>query len=182
MKRSTPGQQAGGPPIPGEAFARRCIARSAASAGALLIALALAVPAPAVAAATVPVTTVYDPWVRPAAAGATTRAFFEIGSSMDATLAEVRSPVAPVRLFDGTKDVGSLPLHAGTSVTMRAQGPHLVIGPLRAALARGERVPLVLVVRDAAGRAQENPVQAEVRLRSALEDERRSHGGAHAAH
>ena len=49
-------------------------------------------------------------------------------------------------------------------------------------LARGERVPLVLMVRDGTGRVQEIAVQAEVRLRSALEDERRSHASAHAAH
>jgi len=43
-------------------------------------------------------------------------------------------------------------------------------------------VPLVLMVRDGTGRVQEIAVQAEVRLRSALEDERRSHASAHAAH
>ena len=183
MKRSTSGQQAVGPCIPGRRFDRRRLARPAAGRRAvLLVALALAVPPQSAAAATIPVTTVSDPWVRPAPAGATTRAFLEIGSSVDATLVEVRSPVAPVRLVDGTRDAASVALHPGTPLRMRAAGPHLVIGPVRTALLRGERVPLVLVVRDAVGRTQDIAVQAEVRLRSVVEDERRSHGGAHAPH
>jgi len=185
MERSTSGQQAVAARIPGRRLDRRRRAPSRTwSTAVLLVALALGTPLPqrSVAAVTIPVTTISDPWVRPAPAGGTTRAFLEIGSSVDATLVEVRSPVAAVRIVDGKKEVASLAVHAGTPLTLRAAGPHLVIGPLRAALARGERVPLVLVVRDAAGRAQEIAVQAEVRLRSALDDERRSHGGAHAPH
>jgi len=187
MERSTSGQQAVGARIPGGRFdRRRCVRLAASRTAVLLVALAVTAPLPlavrSAAAASIPVTTVSDPWVRPARAGATTRAFLEIGSSVDATLVEVRSPVAPVRLVDGRKDVASLALHAGSPLTMHAAGPHLAIGPLRTALARGERVPLVLVVHDAAGRTQDIAVQAEVRLRSAIEDERRSHGGAHAPH
>ena len=183
MERSTSGQQAVGPRIPARRVDRRPLARPAAWSTALLfVALALAMPLRSAAAATIPVTKVSDPWVRPAPAGVTTRAFLELGSFVDATLVEVRSPVAPVRMIDGAKDVASLAVQAATALTMRAAGPHLVIGPLRAALVRGERVPLVLVVRDADGRAQELAVRAEVRLRSTVEDERRSHGGAHAPH
>jgi len=39
----------------------------------------------------------------------------------------------------------------------------------------GERVPLTLVLRDAAGRRSELAVSAEVRIRSPQDDERRPH-------
>jgi copper(I)-binding protein len=138
---------------------------------ALLAALAGAAPA-------IPVVTVSGPWVLPADARGQARAFVDVGSSVDATLEAVRSPLAPVQMMNGSRPVSSLPLPAGKVVAMQRGGAHLLLGPLRAPLRLGSAVPLVFVVRNAQGQAQEIPVQAEVRLRSALEDERRAHGGA----
>ena len=126
--------------------------------------------------ATVPVTTVSDPWVLPVAARGTTRAFLVLGSSTDATLVGARSALAEVSLMQGKRSVDEIAVRAGEPVAMSANGIHLRLRGVTRTLALGERVPLSIVLRDATGRVQEVPVSAEVRRRSAIEDEKRAHG------
>ena len=139
------------------------------------VALALLGLAP-LAADALGVVTVSQPWVRPAGAHAATPAYLVLGSSEAATLVAVRSPLGEVALMRGAARIGELALPAGAPLAMSAQGPHLLLRGLARSLARGERVPLTLVLRDAAGAVQEIDVSAEVRLRSPIDDERRAHG------
>ena len=142
----------------------------------LLLALTLA-PALVLAAGVV---TVNQPWVRPAAARATTPVYVVLGSSEAATLTAARSPFGAVALMRGKVAVDTIAIPAGTPLAMTAQGAHLEIRELTRSLAPGGRVPLTLTLRDAAGAARDIDVDAEVRLRSPLDDERRGHGHSHA--
>jgi copper(I)-binding protein len=135
----------------------------------LLILLAL-LPAGSFAA----VISVNEPWLRPAAAGASTEAFMEVAVSQDATLIDVRTPVAAhVALAQG-KDWRSppfaLPLPAQQPLLMEGRGTRLVLGRVQRSLKRGDRVPLTLVLRYADGSTQDVPVDAEVRVRSPSQD------------
>jgi copper(I)-binding protein len=126
------------------------------------------------------VVTVADPWVRPAPAHAATAVFLVLGSSADATLVSARSTVGEVALMRGKTRVAAIVLPAGQRVAMSERGAHLSLPRVNRRLALGERVTLTLTLRDAQGRVREIPVDAEVRHRSAIEDERREHHGQHA--
>jgi hypothetical protein len=145
--------------------------------GVLILAFAGLFSCPALSAGVV---TVNQPWVRPAAARATTPAYLVLGSSEAATLVAARSPLGEVALMRGKARVEEIALTPGTPLAMTAQGPHLSIRSLAKPLALGARVPLTLVLRDAAGATRDVDVDAEVRLRSPIDDERRAHGHAHA--
>jgi copper(I)-binding protein len=125
------------------------------------------------------VVTVNQPWVRPAAAHATTPVYFVLGSSEAASLVAARSPLGVVVLMRGKAIVDAIPIAAGAPLAMSAQGPHLAIRGLAKPLARGDRVPLTIVLRDEAGATRDIDVDAEVRLRSPVDDERREHAHAH---
>ncbi|MFO1305503.1 MAG: copper chaperone PCu(A)C [Burkholderiales bacterium] len=139
---------------------------------ALLVFLALATAAPLDGAAAV--VAVNEPWLRPAAKGASTEAFMEITVSEAATLVDVRSPAAPkIALASGKARSGppfALSLEAGQPLRMEARGTHLVLAGVTRALARGERVAFTLVLRYADRTTQEIPVDAEVRRRSPSQD------------
>ena len=126
------------------------------------------------------VVTVNQPWVRPGAAHAATPLYLVLGSSEAATITAARSPVGEVALMRGQEKIGEIAIAPGTPLAMTPDGPHLVIRRLAQPLAIGARVPLTLVLRDAAGATRDIEVSAEVRLRSPLDDERRAHGHAHA--
>ena len=126
------------------------------------------------------VVTVNQPWVRPASARATTPAYLVLGSSEAAALVGARSPLGEVVLMRGRAAVEEIPIPAGTPIAMTPQGPHLAIRKVAQPLATGARVPLTLVLRDAAGATRDVDVSAEVRLRSPVDDERREHGHPHA--
>jgi copper(I)-binding protein len=121
------------------------------------------------------VVTVSQPWVRPATARATTPVYMVLGSSEAATLVKASSPLGAVVLMHGKAAASEIALVPGEPLAMTAQGPHLAIRGLAKALARGERVSLTLVLRDAAGATRDIAVDAEVRLRSPIDDERRAH-------
>jgi len=123
----------------------------------------------------VPVVSIARPWSRPASAGAATAILMDLGSSVEASLVDARSTLGPLTLMQGAERVVAIALPPGRTVVMSAAGPHLQLRPQQA-LHVGDRVPLTLVIRDATGRRQEIAMQAEVRVRSALDDERRAHG------
>ena len=115
------------------------------------------------------------PWIRPAAAHAAARAYFDLGSSEAVTLVAVRSPLGAVALMRGNARVAAIPVSPGVPVAMTPAREHLLVQGVARKLALGERVPLTLVLRDAAGATREIEVSAEVRLRSPIDDERRAH-------
>lgn len=123
--------------------------------------------------------TISDPWVRPVPAGGTTSVYFVIGSSTPATIVGARSAAGEVRLARGKALVAAIDVATARPLAMSSRGAHLVIRNATRALALGDRVALTLVLRDADGRTQELPVDAEVRHRSALDDERRTHAREH---
>lgn len=139
-----------------------------------LAALTLAFALVASSHAEAAVVAVNEPWLRPAAKGATTQAFMEVTVSEDATLVDVRTPAAArVTLARGKERAVppfALPLAAREPLRMDARGTHLVLSGLERALVRGERVAFTLVLRYADGSTQEVPVDAEVRRRSPSQD------------
>jgi hypothetical protein len=132
------------------------------------------------AAAAIGVVTVSDSWVQPARANGSTSVYFVLGSSVDTALVGARSDAGEVRLARGKASVDAIDVAAGQPLAMSARGPHVVIRKLSRRLALGDRVTLTLSLRDAQGNRQEIPVDAEVRHRSPLDDERRAH--AHGEH
>jgi len=140
----------------------------------LLAAAALA--GSAVGARAMGVVTVNQPWVRPAGLHASTPAFAVFGSSEATTIVGVRSPLGDVALMRGKERVDGIPVQAGVPIEMSAHGPHLLLRGLTRPLAVGQRVPLTVVLQDAAGTTRQIDVDAEVRLRSPIDDERRAHG------
>jgi len=135
-----------------------------------LIVLALAGPAGAVFQVT-------EPWVRPAAASASTEAYMELTSSSGATLIGVRSPVAArVSLVTGNKRQEppfALDLPPSTAVPLAPSRTRFVLQQVVRPLKLGERVPLTLVLRNADGADQEIEVEVAVRRRSPAADHHR---------
>lgn len=126
-------------------------------------------------AAAVGVVTVSAPWVRPAALHASAPAYLVLGSSEAVTLVAARSPVGDVVIVRGTKRVDTVPVAPGVPFAMQKEREHLLLQRITRKLGPGERVPLTLVLRDAAGALREIDVDAEVRMRSPIDDERRAH-------
>jgi copper(I)-binding protein len=126
------------------------------------------------------VVSVNEPWVRPATAGASTDVFMELLVSEDATLTDVRTPVAArVSLAQGAQRRAppfALRLAAQQTLLMRDRGTRIVLARIDRTLKLGDRVALTLVLRYADGSTQDIEVDAEVRRRSPSED----HG--HAGH
>jgi copper(I)-binding protein len=145
-----------------------------------VIVLALA-PCPIACGA--PVFAVNQPWVTPTAGKRTTEAYMDITSSEDAALVAVRSDVAArvsLRAPAGTKSARRelrFPSHA--TVKLAPGGYRLVLTGVAMPLKPGDRVPLTLTIRHDSGTLQDIPVDAEVRLHSPLDDERRAHQHAH---
>lgn len=120
-----------------------------------------------------------EPWLRPASKGSSSEVFMELGVSERATLVDVRSPVAAnVALAQGSRRSAppfALELPAQQPVALAAGGTRIVLTRVARPLARGDRVPLTLVLRYADGTTQDVEVDAEVRRRSPSEDH--GHGG-----
>jgi copper(I)-binding protein len=125
------------------------------------------------------VVTMNQPWVRPAAAKGSTRAFIVLGSSSDTALVAVRSPMADVVMMRGGSRAEAIDVPAGRIVVMSERGPHLALHRVARRLKLGDRVPLTLTLRDPDGRTQDIEVSAEVRNRSPVDDERAGHGHKH---
>ncbi len=132
---------------------------------------------PAMAAA---VFVVNAPWVRPGIADGTTEAYMTLTSTDGAALVGVGSEIAAVVILSGDgkgKQVSRLPLPAGAAITLKPGARRLRLLRLTRALKLGDRVPLTLTIESAEGSRTEIPVDAEVRLRSPIDDHR--HGHAH---
>ena len=120
--------------------------------------------------------TVNAPWVRPASRGQATEAFMELTSSDASTLVGARATVAGRTTLRGAKGpVGTIALPAGRALLLAPAGPRIALAGLDRPLQLGDRVSITLVVRRADGTQDEIPVDAEVRRRSPIDDERRAH-------
>ena len=143
-------------------------------------ALALGIALALVAAPTAALFIVSEPWVRPAASVRTTEVYMVLTSTEGATLVGARSEMAAgVTIYAAGKSpvrIERLPLPAGQRVKLAPGGLRLGLSGLARPLKLGDRVPLVLSVEAADGARQEIPVNAEVRRRSPIDDERRAHG------
>jgi copper(I)-binding protein len=141
----------------------------------LLFALTLALPAALAQALTV----VNEPWIRPAAAGHSTEAFMNLTSTEGATLVAARSDSAAgvtlQRPGRGMGTIAALPLPAGTIVELAPGKYRLLLQKLTQTVRLGDIVPLTVTVRGADGVTQDIVVSTVARLRSPIDDERRSH-------
>jgi hypothetical protein len=122
------------------------------------------------------VVTVTQPWVRPAAPGASARVYLVLGSSTGGTVVDARSSAGRVTLMRGNARATEIAVPAGEALAMTAAGPHLLVRGLKRRLTLGDHLALTLTLRDARGNTQEIPIDAEVRHRSPIDDERRAHG------
>ncbi len=123
------------------------------------------------------------PWVRPASDRTATDAYMRITSTEGAVLKEAKSPLATSVVIRTGRNAGrtlpQLALPAGVPVLLAPGEVRLVLRGLAHPFAIGERVPIVLTIEGAEGSRQEIPVDAEVRLRSPIDDEKRAHQHAH---
>jgi copper(I)-binding protein len=130
-----------------------------------------------------PVFAVNQPWVAPTAGRKTTEAYMDLTSSEAVVLVAARSDAAAkvtLRGPPGTKaEARELALPAHVTVSLAPRTYRLALSGIAAPLKRGDHVSLTLTIRHESGALQDIPVNAEVRLRSALDDERRAHRHAH---
>lgn len=122
---------------------------------------------------------VNQPWVRPAARGQSTEVYMNLTSTDGATLVAVRTDeaaaVAIVGPGKGAAAVASLTLPAKAVVALAPGKARLVLTKLVRSLKLGDLVALTLTIEGTDGTRQDVPVQAEVRMRSPLDDEKRAH-------
>jgi periplasmic copper chaperone A len=122
---------------------------------------------------------VNQPWLLPAARGQSTEAYMNLTSTDGATLVAVRSDQTAGVVIrgqgKGAPVVKSLPLPAGTVVSLAPGKDRLTLTLLARSVKLGERLALTLTIENADGTRQDIPVHAEVRRRSPLEDERRAY-------
>jgi copper(I)-binding protein len=120
---------------------------------------------------------VNQPWVRPARKAQTTHAYMNLTSTDGATLLAARSEDArrvSLRSTHSTAAAG-LVLPAKSEIALAPGHDHLTLTGLTQTLKIGDRVKITLVVRDDNGTVQEITINAEVRFRSPIDDERRAH-------
>ncbi len=99
-----------------------------------------------------------------------------IESSEGGTLRAVLCAAADrVDLRTASRRVATLELPAGAPVVFRPKGNRLALSRLRQPLKLGGRVPLTLIIENAAGARQEIEVDAEVRRESPVDAELRAH-------
>ena len=135
--------------------------------GALALALLLPVASPA--AAQVRAT---DAWARGTVPGQTsTVVYMRLRSAQPATVIAVESPLGEAGLhemkMDGNvmrmRDIERLELPPGRTVELDPNGLHIMLTGLKRPLAKGERVPLRLTIREGNGSRTIVEVSAEVR-------------------
>jgi copper(I)-binding protein len=120
---------------------------------------------------------VNQPWVRPARKAQTTNAYMNLTSTDGATLLAARSEDArrvSLRSAHSTAGAG-LVLPAKSEIALAPGHDHLTLTGLTRALKIGDRITITLTVRDDDGTVQEITINAEVRFRSPIDDERRAH-------
>src|SRR6266436_5804260 len=126
---------------------------------------------------------VNQPWARPAQRGQVTEAYMDLTSTDGAALVGVTSDAAITAAIRAPgKSSGNnvrVPLPAKTLVALAPGGYRVALTGLTRPLKLGDRVKLTLAIEAADGSRQDIGVDAEVRLRSPLDDERRAHQHAH---
>jgi copper(I)-binding protein len=112
-------------------------------------------------------------WVRATvAAQKSTGAFLTLTSSVDAKVLSASSPAAAIVEIHSSsmeggmmqmRAVDALPLPAGKPVELKPGGLHVMLMGLAKAVVQGEKVPIVFVIEDAAGKRSTLEVRAEAR-------------------
>lgn len=145
----------------------------------LSLAFVVALPAAVAQALTV----VNQPWVRPAAAGASTEAFMNLTSTEGATLVAARSDSAAATTLHrpgrDARATGELALPAGAIVELAPNNYRFSLRRLNKSVKLGDIVSMTLTIRSADGVLQDIAVHAVARLRSPIDDERRAHRHQH---
>jgi len=126
---------------------------------------------------------VNQPWARPAQPGQATEAYMDLTSTDGAALVGVTSDAAATATIRAPgKTLGKnlrVPLPAKTLVALAPGGYRIALTGLKQPLKLGDRVQLTLSIEATDGSRQDIGVDAEVRLRSPLDDERRAHQHTH---
>jgi copper(I)-binding protein len=134
-------------------------------------------------ASAAPVFAVGQPWVAPTAGKKNTEAYMDLTSSEAVVLVAARSDAAAkvtLRAPPGIKPAPrELTLPAHVTIVLAPHAYRLAMTGIAAPLKRGDRVALTLTIRHESGVMQDIPVNAEVRLRSPIDDERRAHAHKH---
>ena len=119
---------------------------------------------------------VNQPWVTPVARGASTEAYMDLTSTEGATLVGIATDAAAaatiLRPGKIAKKATSVALPERTLVALKPGGYRIALERVLRTLKLGDRVALTLTIQNADGTRQEIPVDAEVRLRSPIEDDR----------
>ncbi|TMH26521.1 MAG: copper chaperone PCu(A)C [Betaproteobacteria bacterium] len=118
---------------------------------------------------------VNQPWARPAARGGSTEVYMDLTSTEGVMLIAVATDAAQAVFIlqpgKAVKPTESVALKPGTLVALKPGSYRISLQRLARTLKLGDRVTLTLTIRDADGAEQQIPVNAEVRLRSPIEDE-----------
>jgi copper(I)-binding protein len=142
-------------------------------------ALALGLLASCLATEAGAVLTINLAWVRMAPDSRSAEAYMQVTSSEAVKLVEVRSFAAKSASLRTSPPrnllVREIALPAKVDVDLRPGGLHIALDGLTRPLKLGEHVPLTLIFEGPGKVRQEILVGAEVRLRSAIEDEGRPH-------
>ena len=129
---------------------------------------------------------VNQPWVRPATIGQTTEAYVNLTSTDGAKLVAVRTEAAEAVAIraPGTTAVTApgVTLPPGKLIALAPGRYRIALKKLLRTLHLGDRVLLTLRIEQDDGSQQDIPMDAEVRLRSPIDDERRAHSHTHAPH
>ena len=97
------------------------------------------------------------------------------GTTLVAVHSDEAAAVAIVGPGKGTAAVASMALPAGTVVALAPGKSRLLLTRLVRGAKLGDLFTLTLTIEGTDGTRQDIPVQAEVRLRSPLDDEKRAH-------
>jgi periplasmic copper chaperone A len=125
---------------------------------------------------------VNQPWVRPAQVAHATEVYMDLTSTEGAKVVGVRSEVAVAAMRAPGKiaaSATSIALPARTLVSLAPGRFRIALSQLRRTLKLGDRVDLTLTIEQDDGSRQEIAVNAEVRMRSPIDDERRAHAHSH---
>ena len=126
---------------------------------------------------------VNQPWVRPAQAAQTTEAYMNLTSTEGATLVGVSTEAARAATIRAPGNVAiattKVALPPKLLVALAPGQYRIVLNQLLRTLKVGDRVNLTLTIEQDDGSRQDIAVNAEVRLRSPIDDERRAHKHSH---
>jgi copper(I)-binding protein len=122
---------------------------------------------------------VNQPWIRPAQVAHATEAYMDLTSTEGAKLVGVRTDAAKTATIrrPGKRVVAAtkVTLPPQTLVALAPGQYRIALSQLVRTLKLGDRVNLTLTIEQDDGSLQDIEVDAEVRLRSPIDDERRAH-------